>query len=49
MNVQDILGCVGVILGTDTDTGRIERSDVNGDSQVNVVDLLAIVQIILGG
>jgi len=40
---------VNVILGTETDPGRIARADANGDGRVDVLDLQRIVNTILSG
>ena len=45
----DVQLCVNVFLGTETDSGIVGRSDVNGDSAVNVLDVQLVVNEFLGG
>ena len=49
VNIQDVMLCVNVILGTENDEEIIARADVNRDGSVNVLDVMMIVNIILGG
>jgi hypothetical protein len=49
VDIIDIQLCVNVILGTETDPGRIARADANGDGRVDVLDLQRIVNTILSG
>jgi hypothetical protein len=49
INVLDVQLCVNVFLGTESDSGIIQRSDVNGDGAVNVLDVQHIVNAILTG
>ena len=45
----DVQLCVNVSLGTETDPGIVGRSDVNGDTAVDVLDVQLVVNEFLGG
>jgi len=38
-----------VFLGAETDPAIVSRSDVNGDGKVDVLDVQAVVNMVLGG
>ena len=49
MNVMDILHLVDILAIEDSDNCSHEAANVNGDDQINVFDLIALVQMVLGG
>lgn len=48
-NVMDILSLVDIITVNDTESCGYETANVNGDNNVNVIDVIALVQMILKG
>ena len=49
MNVMDILHLVDIIAIKDGDNCSYEAANVNGDNQIDVFDVIALVQMVLGG
>ena len=46
---MDILTLVDIIAIEDGDNCSYEAANVNGDNQINMFDLIALVQMVLGG
>ena len=49
MNVMDILNLVDIIAIENGDNCSDEAANVNGDNQIDVFDIIALVQMVLGG
>ena len=49
LNLMDILYLVDIIAIEDGDNCSHEAANVNGDDQINVFDLIALVKMVLGG
>ena len=49
LNVMDILNLVDIIAIENGDNCSYEAANVNGDNQIDVFDIIALVQMVLGG
>ena len=49
VDVLDVQLCVNVVIGVDSDSGIVDRADVDKDNDVDAKDLQAVVNSLLGG
>ncbi len=49
VNIMDVFSLVDIIFDGDTESCGYEASNITGDSYVNMIDVIALVQMVLGG